>query len=115
MASLTNEQRALIRLYSDDPFGPDEVVHNDVLESLFEDSESVESVVARVWRIKAATVADWYLANVDGSFLSRNQVFDHCIAMAEFYERQSGTSGSIVSVALTAPNSVDEATTSSEF
>lgn len=115
MAGLTDEQRALIRLYSDDPFGPNEVVHNDVLESLFTELESVESVVARVWRIKAATVADWYLANVDGSFLSRNQVFDHCNAMAEFYERQSGTSGVIVSVALEAPNAEDETVMSSEF
>jgi len=114
MATLTDDQIALIRMYTDDSAGPDEVVHDPELRGLWDLLESVEGVAARVWRIKAAKVSEWYLTNVDGSFLSRNQVFDHCIAMAEYYEKLGGTSDVAVNVGLTGPNAVDDSA-SSEF
>ena len=114
MATLSDSDRALIRLYTDDPSGPDEVMHDTDLDALWDLTENVEGATAKVWRIKAAKVSDWFLANVDGAFLSRDQVFAHCITMAEFYETQGGTSGVFSNIALIGPNAADE-DESSEF
>jgi len=114
MATPTDAQRQLIRLYANDPSGPTEVVKDAVINELWTEVEVVEAVAARMWRIKAGTVSEWYLTNIDGSFLSRNQVFDHCIAMAEHYETLGGTSGVMVNVGLIGPNAVDSSA-SSEF
>lgn len=114
MATLTAEQVALIRLQIADPSGPDEALHDAQVQALYDEAESINGTVAKAWRVKAATVADWYLANIDGSFLSRNQVFEHCIAMAEHYEEIAGTSGVMSNIGLEGPNAVS-ATASSEF
>lgn len=115
MADLSSEDRALLRLYIADPASPSAALSDDELDGLNEVAGgSLEGTAARAWRIKAARVADWYLANVDGSFLSRDQVFDHCLKMAQYYEGISGTSYSTENLALTGPNSVSEAS-SSEF
>lgn len=114
MATLTDVQKSLIRLYTDDPAGPDELVKDSVLQGLWDEMDSIEGVASRVWRIKAATVSEWYLSNIDGSFLSRNQVFEHCLKMAEHYETLGGVSGVFVNVGLTGPNATDE-DSSSEF
>jgi len=84
-------QLALLRLYIADPSGNDEYLHDDKLEALFQQNDSdLYATAADAWRMKAANVADWYLANIDGSFLSRDQVWDHCIKMAEHFEKTGG-------------------------
>lgn len=115
MATLTAADRALLRLYLNDPAGPENVISDPQLDQLYVAAEeSLEGTAARAWRIKAATVADWYLSNIDGAFLSRDQVFDHCVKMAVYYEEVSGTSFIITNVGLQGPNNVDAAV-SSEF
>jgi hypothetical protein len=92
-------QLALLRLYIADPSGNSEYLHDDTLETLYTQAdESIFGAAAEAWRMKAANVADWYLANIDGSFLSRNQVWEHCMAMADHYGKLSGTGVGIVNI-----------------
>lgn len=87
-------QLALLRLYIADPAGQSEYLHDDMLEILFlRNEENLFATASEAWRIKAANVADWYLANIDGSFLSRNQVWEHCIAMVDYYSKLSAGAG----------------------
>jgi hypothetical protein len=58
--------------------------------------EDLNAAAADGWKMKAASVADWYQANTDGSKLSRQQVFDHCLKMIEKYEESA--QGSIQSI-----------------
>lgn len=86
-------QLALLRLYIADPPGTDEYLHDDTLQNLFTaNDDDLYATAADAWRMKAANVADWYLANIDGSFLSRDQVWTHCMAMAEHFEKTGGAS-----------------------
>lgn len=116
MATLSDSDRSLLRLYVGDPAGPDEVLSDSVLDELYDGPAegSIEGAAARAWRIKAATVTEWYMTNVDGAFLSRDQVFDHCVKMAGYYEGVSGTSFAMINVGLSGPNAVSEVS-SSEF
>jgi hypothetical protein len=88
---------ALLRLYLSDPAGAKEVFTDEKLQTLLDNADGdVNSATGAGWRIKAASVADWYQMNVDGAFLSRDQVWFHCIRLAEYYEKISG--GSLVNV-----------------
>lgn len=102
MANLTTLQ--LLRLYIDDrDTGTGTVTIEDPeLQDLLDATEGdVYGAAGKAWAIKAARVAQWYQVSLDGSFLSREQVFDHCMSMSKYYEMRStsGTGGaSIVSV-----------------
>jgi hypothetical protein len=92
-------QLALLRLYIADPTGNKEYLHDDTLELLYTQADGdLFATAAEAWRMKAANVADWYLANIDGSFLSRNQVWEHCMAMADHYGKLSGTGVGLTNV-----------------
>lgn len=94
-------QLALLRLYIADPAGNTEYLHDDTLQTLFSQNEdNLFATAAECWRIKAANVADWYLANIDGSFLSRNQVWEHCMAMVDHYSKIAGGVGTTSGVGL---------------
>jgi hypothetical protein len=96
------DQLALLRLYIADPAGNTEFLHDEMLEALFsQNDENLFATASECWRIKAANVADWYLANIDGSFLSRNQVWEHCMAMVEHYSAISGGAGTAAGAVLT--------------
>jgi hypothetical protein len=93
---------ALLRLYIADPSGNNEFLHDDTLEILFGQNDSnLFATASEAWRIKAANVADWYMANIDGSFLSRNQVWEHCMAMVDHYSKISGGAGTAAGAILT--------------
>lgn len=113
MAILADESRALLRMYLHDPSGADEVLDNDTLDLIYtETGETLEAAAARGWRIKAARVHEWYMVNLDGAFLNRDQVFKHCIMMAETYERAGGAE--LSNIQLTGPNA-DTTTETPEF
>lgn len=114
---MATDDLELLRLYIDDvkTSGSEEPFLSDTkLQSLLDAEGSVEGAAGKAWRIKAAQVSSWYLTNVDGSFLSRDQVFEHCIKMAEHYEHLSGGSDVMVNVGLVGPNAPSE-DSSSEF
>jgi hypothetical protein len=95
-------QLALLRLYIADPSGTTEFLHDDTLQILFLQNDSnLFATASECWRIKAANVADWYLANIDGAFLSRNQVWEHCMAMVDHYSNISGGAGTAAGAVLT--------------
>lgn len=114
MADLSAQDQELLRLYLNDPSGENQVFTLRTLQRLYDDAGSLGGAAAAGWRIKAATVHDWYLANVDGSFLSRDQVFTHCIAMAEMYDKSGGSQTESVSVIMTG-SSNDPLVETSEF
>lgn len=92
-------QLALLRLYISDPAGTTEYLHDDTLNTLYTlADDNIFATAAEAWRMKAAHVADWYLANIDGSFLSRDQVWTHCMAMADHYGKLSGTGVGLTNV-----------------
>jgi hypothetical protein len=99
---MDSTQRALLRLYIADPAGTTEFLHDDTLDTLFsQNEENLFATASEAWRIKAANVADWYLANIDGSFLSRNQVWEHCMAMVDHYGQLSGGAGTAAGATIT--------------
>jgi hypothetical protein len=107
-------QLALLRLYIADPAGTSEYLHDDTLDTLYSQADgSIFGAAAEAWRMKAANVADWYLANIDGSFLSRNQVWEHCMAMADHYGKLSGTGVGIVNIEM--DSGFETAAAESEF
>jgi len=107
------EPIALLRLYLGDPDlgnGVGDAFTDAQLQDLLSlhDDEVVASA-ADGWRMKAATVSTWYQATTDGSSLSRHQVFEHCMAMAEVYDARS--ENQVVSVQLVVEDStIDEET-----
>lgn len=115
MPTLSEAERELLRLYIADPSDDNnEAIDDQTLDLIYEQTEgNLAAAAARAWRIKAGTVADWYLANIDGAFLSRDQVFEHCMKMAYMYDTAGG-GALIVNVGLHGPNWVEE-DLSSEF
>jgi hypothetical protein len=104
MAILTDSDRALLRLYLNDPAGANQVLDDETLDKIYEEAgETVAGAAGRGWRIKAARVHDWYMVNLDGAFLNRDQVFKHCIMMAETFEAQGG-GAELSNIQLTGPN-----------
>lgn len=81
---------ALLRLYLNDrtePYVFDDTELTDLLDGAGGD---VDAAAAEGWKIKAGTVAEWYDVNIDGSALSRSDVFDHCMKMRMQYLSSSG-------------------------
>jgi len=104
---MTTEQIALLRLYLADPPGAKEIFTDTKLNLLLtQNDDDVYAATADGWRVKAATVSEWYMVNIDGAFLNREQVFNHCIAMAEHYEKLGG--GGVVSVKMDTSYDTDE-------
>lgn len=104
----------LLRLYLSDPSREDEVFTSTKLQDILDrNSGDVNGAAADGWRVKAATVHDWYLSQTDGSLLSRQQVFDHCMSMVEHFSKRS--SSDMVSVALDTLGGGSSATQSLEF
>lgn len=88
---ITASDTALLRLFLADPAGNDEVFHDDMLEQLWDDNdEDIYSAAADGWRAKAAKAHELYTAQIDGSLLSRDQIWYHCIRMAEHFDKMSG-------------------------
>lgn len=48
----------------------------------------LNSAAAQGWRIKAGKVAGRYAISTDGQTMSRNQVIEHCLAMAAEYRKR---------------------------
>lgn len=114
------EQIALLRLYIDDP-DP----QGDGAQSFFTDAQlgdtlgqfddNLHTAAGELWLMKAANVSTWYQASLDGSFLSREQVWEHCMEMARFYTNKGGGDpSSWKSVKVETDESANE-TASSEF
>jgi hypothetical protein len=109
---MTVAEVELLRLYIDDKKDGTEKFNDDQLQDFIDRfGEELHAAAAEIWGIKAARVTEYYLTNIDGSFLSRNQVFDHCMAMADFH-RHGGSADTMESVQLSTGNTSDS---SSEF
>jgi hypothetical protein len=92
----------LLRLFIADPAGNSQFFTADQLQELLDDNEAdVYAAASDAWRIKAANVSDWYTTQLDGSLLSRDQVFDHCMKMVEHFSVLGGGGGTIDSVLMT--------------
>jgi hypothetical protein len=102
----------LLRLYLADPAGANEVFTDAKLQTLLDNKEAdVGAAAAEGWRIKAASVADWYQMNIDGAFLSRDQVWEHCMKMAAHFDGRSG--GNLANIGMDSGFTLTEA--ESEF
>jgi len=94
----TTEQLTKLRLFIDDPSGNDEFFTNETLAAFIADvDDDLSAAASELWKVKAARVSEWYTVNMDGNFMSRDQVFSHCMKMSESY----ANSGSMTNVALT--------------
>ena len=56
---------------------------------------NLKAAAAEGWRWKAAKASELVSADLDGERLSSNQVFDHCVQMAQMYSRRGAVSVSI--------------------
>ena len=77
----------LLRLYLADT-NPDvdkRFFTDPTLEALLDAADDVYGAAAEGWLIKSADVAKWYSVTIDGSTMSRDQVFKHCMDMREHY------------------------------
>lgn len=89
---MTLDSLWLLRLYLDDtdltekPFFDNDTL-NHFLEGVGGD---VHAAASEGWTVKAGSYFDWYLANIDGAFMSRDQVFKHCMDMADTHRSQGG-------------------------
>jgi hypothetical protein len=96
--AFTNLER--LRLSLDDPNnGPEDPFFSDEqLDNLLAETQEndLNAAASQGWLMKAAAVSDWYQATSDGSSFSRQQVFEHCLRMANKYEEMS--SATLVSV-----------------
>jgi hypothetical protein len=80
----------LLRLYLDDTSESPVLTDDELDEILAKVDGEFYGAVSEGWTVKAGKVASWYDASLDGSNLSRDQVFDHCIQMAEMYGSRGG-------------------------
>lgn len=88
-------QLGLLRRYLGDDH--EDAFDDPALQDLLDQyPDDINAAAAAGWRIKAASVSEWYRAAIDGQFLDRAQVFDHCIAMATKYQDLSA--GETISV-----------------
>ena len=103
---------ALLRLYIADPAGSDNKFPTTTLQDLLDVHDGdLYATAAAVWGIRAGDVHEYYMAQIDGALMSRDQVFEHCKAMQALYEGKSG--GKIVSVQMDSGFTTETAT--SEF
>lgn len=94
--------KTLLRTYLHDL--TESAVSDDILDQLIgQNPDDFNAVVSGGWRIKAGTVSDWYDASIDGRVLSRDQVFKHCIKMAELYSSEAGANIKSTRIEVTPP------------
>jgi hypothetical protein len=97
-----SEARAQIRTLTKS--GMDPILEEDEITSCVAEwasaTGSLFSAVAMGWRIKQAACADRYDITTGGDIASakRDQVFQHCGRMAEFYEGKAGINRGVTSV-----------------
>lgn len=107
----TTEQLTKLRLFIDDPAGNNQFLEDSVLSGFIADADDdLSAAASELWKVKAARVSEWYTVNMDGNFMSRDQVFAHCMKMSESY----ANSGSMTNVALTTM-SVDAGSQTPEY
>jgi hypothetical protein len=83
-----------LRDYIADPKNGTELFDDPELEDYITTfGGDLHAAAAELWGIKAATVATWYQMNVDGSYMAREQVFEHCLKM-QTHHRSFGSSTS---------------------
>lgn len=91
---MSQEQVELLRLYISDPSGNeffnDPKLEEFITANTFDGVVNLNAAASKLWAIKAGNVATWYTASMDGSFLSREQVFEHCLRMAAYYGSEGG-------------------------
>lgn len=97
---------ATLRLWLSDPEDARQFFDDPTLQAMIDRAADLYAAAAEGWRIKAGHVAEWYDVNIDGRGLSREQVFRHCIRMADYY-MNSGT-GEIRSIAMSTASDTDE-------
>ena len=56
---------------------------------------NLKAAASMGWQWKAAKASELVSADLDGERLSSNQVFDHCVQMAQMYSRRGAISLSI--------------------
>lgn len=109
MTTMTPEQISTLRLYTDIPAGSEQFLDDTVLQGFFDAAdEDINRAAAEIWKVKAARVNEWYTVNMDGNFMTRGEVFEHCLKMSALY----ASGGSMTNVALTTRDADNE---SSEF
>lgn len=109
MATMTTEEIRTLRLYTDIPAGSDQFLDDSDLQVFFDAADGdVNRAAAEIWKVKAARVNEWYTVNMDGNFMTRGEVFEHCLKMSTLY----ASGGSMTNVALLTRDPVSE---SSEF
>lgn len=104
---MTDAEKLLLRSYLADASEP-YAISADILDSLIDRaSGDFNDALAEGWEWKAANVASWYEASIEGRVLNRAQVFTHCIKMAELYRtRATGVESVLITVTpTTAPES----------
>ena len=94
--------KSLLRTYLHD--SNEKAISDAVLDQIIARiGDDFNAVVAEGWRIKAGTVSDWYDASIDGRVLSRDQVFKHCLKMAELYRSEAGANIKSTRIEVTPP------------
>ena len=89
--TVTPEELTRVRLYINDPAGATQFLDDDVLEGFITESAGdLNRAASELWKLKAARVSEWYLVNIDGAFMSRDQAFDHALKMSTFYASGGG-------------------------
>lgn len=97
----TDAELRTLRLYVDDPAGDSQFLDDSVLLTFIEAAGgSLNNAASEIWKVKAARVNEWYTVNMDGNFMTRGEVFDHCLKMSASY----AAGGAMTNVRLTTRN-----------
>lgn len=93
----TAEQIEQVRLYINDPGGATEFLEDSQI-GMFIDAQDgdLNRAASELWKVKAARVSEWYLVNIDGAFLSRDQAFDHAMKMSATYASSGGMTNALL-------------------
>jgi len=113
---MTTSEIELVRLYTDD--------RDDGTHDLFLEDDEIQSIVDgvtndlhaasnKIWLMKAARVHEWYTTSLDGGYLSREQVFEHCLKMAEYHKQYA--SNALISVSMENTYDADAESLSYEY
>lgn len=82
----TEAELRTLRLYVDDKAGQDQFFDDSTLQQfIFDAGGDLNNAAASLWKVKAARVTEWYTVNMDGNFMTRGEVFDHCLKMSQSY------------------------------
>lgn len=104
-----------LRDYIDDQKTGREMFDDPELEDYISVNGDLHSAAAELWGIKAARVSSWYQVNIDGSFLSREQAFEHCIKMQHYHAGLGSSSSGSLGYTSSEPIFTGSVNLSSEF